>query len=426
MALTEKHRRRIEAGREVILRELQPSQQQLERGLQLHRESFVADTQGGVPVSTPVGWSMERLSPEIDRLRADLRRRGLPDHEVDHRVTVEWKRRKTFESAFDDSWHGALAELSQIAGVNLGSEDVAHPNENDFDAALVHIVRNLFIYERTGNPIRITGGEELERCVAEGTPGIVQHMAGVGAFAEAEDPIRNLDLFYALGVRMMQLTYIQRNRLCCSWMQQHDQGLTDLGRQAVERMNQLGIMVDIAHCGERSALEIIAASDAPVLLSHTGCRAIYDDASNDHYLSRVLAQPYARGVRYLYPTKTGSRNAGDAVLKGVAGSGGVVSILVLATLLEPPDRPTGSFAAFARHLEHAVEVAGVDHVAIGSDTTFFPDWPPASMDWTNWPYWTVGLVCRGFADDEIRKLIGGNYVRYCRDVLPRQPWGPFI
>ena len=48
------------------------------------------------------------------------------------------------------------------------------------------------------------------------------------------------------------------------------------------------------------------------------------------------------------------------------------------------------------------------------------------MDWTNWPYWTVGLVCRGFADDEIRKLIGGNYVRYCRDVLPRQPWGPFI
>ena len=85
-----------------------------------------------------------------------------------------------------------------------------------------------------------------------------------------------------------------------------------------------------------------------------------------------------------------------------------------------------SFNAWYRHLEHAIEVAGIDHVGVGTDLTFFPTWPPGPLDWTNWPYWTVGLVMKGLTDEEIRKIIGGNYLRYCERVPSKRPWGEFM
>jgi len=147
---------------------------------------------------------------------------------------------------------------------------------------------------------------------------VIFHLAGVGCFADAEDPVAALDLFYALGLRMSQLTYIQKNAVCCSWMQAHDTGLTPLGKKVVRRMNELGIMVDIAHCGHKSSLDAVEASTEPAMISHTACKAIYDDATNTEYLKQVLAQPYARGVTS--PEKTGSRNADDEILRGVGGS----------------------------------------------------------------------------------------------------------
>ena len=70
--------------------------------------------------------------------------------------------------------------------------------------------------------------------------------------------------------------------------------------------------------------------------------------------------------------------------------------------------------------------AGLHHVGIPSDLTFLPDAKPQTMDWTNWPYFTVGLVCRGLSDGEIRKIIGGNFLRLAKQVLDKRPWGPFI
>ena len=80
-----------------------------------------------------------------------------------------------------------------------------------------------------------------------------------------------------------------------------------------------------------------------------------------------------------------------------------------------------SFNAWFPHVEHAIKVAGIP-----SNVTFTPDDPPRPMSWSNWPYFTVGLVCRGLGDDEIRKIIGGNFLRLAKQVLDKQPWGPFI
>ncbi len=412
---------RIRAGHQVILDELKPTKAQIERGLELHYNSFVADVQGSVQLSSTHGIVGDRLRQDLEPIREELSEQGLELVEPQRRLAAIHFKRKTFESAFDPQWIAESQALYRIAGVDLGVCDVAGPEENTFEAALDRLSRINFAHDQRDDVMRVTKPADIERGIRSGTPGEMFHLAGVGCFAETSDPLRNLDLFYALGVRMSQLTYIQANGLCSSYLQERDTGLTPLGKQVVRRMNELGIMVDLAHSGERSSYDMIEASTEPVLLSHTGCRAVYDDSTNRGYLEKVFQQPYARGATL--PTSPVSRNADDAMLKAVVAKGGLVAIYSIDYVLGTGPE---SFHTWYRHLEHAIKVAGIDHVAIGTDRTFFPTWPPGALDWTNWPYWTVGLVCRGHTDDDIQKIIGGNFLRYARQVLDKRPWGTFI
>ncbi len=412
---------RIRAGHQVILDELKSTRAQIERGLELHYNSFVADVQGSVQLSSTHGIVGDRLRQDLEPVRAELSRQDLSPEELNRRLAAIHFKRKTFESAFDAQWIAESQALYRIAGVNLGVCDVAGPEENTFETALDRVSRINYAHDQRDDIMRVAKFADIELGIGSGTPSEMFHLAGVGCFAETSDPLRNLDLFYALGVRMSQMTYIQDNGLCSSYLQERDTGLTELGRQVVRRMNELGIMVDLAHSGEQSSYEMIEASTEPVLLSHTGCRAVYDDSTNRGYLEKVFQQPYARGATL--PTRPVSRNADDAMLKAVAAKGGLVAIYSIDYVLGTGPE---SFHTWYRHLEHAIKVAGIDHVAIGTDRTFFPTWPPGALDWTNWPYWTVGLVCKGHTDDEIRKIIGANFLRYARQVLDKRPWGAFM
>lgn len=412
---------RIRAGHQVILDEIKPTRGQIERGLELHYNSFVADVQGSVQLSSTHGIAGDRLRQDLEPMRKELSGQDLEPEEFNRRLAAVHFKRKTFESAFDEQWIDESQALYRIAGVDLGVCDVAGPEENTFASALDRITRINFAHDRRDDIIRVAKLADIERGRHSGLPKEMFHLAGVGCFAEFSDPLRNLDLFYALGVRMSQMTYIQANGLCSSYLQERDTGLTALGKQAVRRMNELGIMVDLAHSGERSSYDMIAASTDPVLLSHTGCRAVYDDSTNRGYLEKVFQQPYARGATM--PTRPVSRNADDAMLKAVAAQGGLVAIYSIDYVLGTGPE---SFHTWYRHLEHAISVAGIDHVAIGTDRTFFPTWQPGALDWTNWPYWTVGLVCMGHTDEEIQKIIGGNFLRYAGQVLDKRPWGAFM
>ena len=212
------------------------------------------------------------------------------------------------------------------------------------------------------------------------------------------DPLQTLDLFYALGVRVSQLTSHEKNGLASSdeFEGERDKGLSRLGKRVVRRMNQLGMIINLAHCGHRSGLDAVEASSEPVMNAHTACRAV------DHYY----------------------KNEDDDYLRTLARWGGVAGIMA-ADYSSDPDS-NFSFNAWFPHLEHAVKVAGIDHVGIPSNLTLTPSDPPWPMSWSNWPYYTVGLVCRGFSDAEIRKIIGGNFLRLAQQVLDKRPWGPFI
>ncbi len=156
-----------------------------------------------------------------------------------------------------------------------------------------------------------------------------------------ETVIDRLDLFHGLGVRVIQPTYNPRNQLGDGCTVAENHGLTELGRDAVAHMNDLGILVDLSHCGQATTAEAIRLSRLPVAITHAGCAAVAD-----------------------HP-----RNKRDEELRALAERGGVLGVYWMP-YLRASGQPTAD--DLVRHLEHALDVCGEDHVGIGSDLPLSP------------------------------------------------------
>jgi membrane dipeptidase len=156
-----------------------------------------------------------------------------------------------------------------------------------------------------------------------------------------ETDLSRLESLHALGLRVVQPTYNRRNLLGDGCLEPANAGLSRNGVTAIERMNELGILVDLSHCGRQTAADAIRVSKKPVAFTHTGCQALAD-----------------------HP-----RNRTDEELRAVAEKGGVSGIYFMPYLSEGR-QPTA--ADIVRHLEHMVQVAGEDHVSIGTDGNISP------------------------------------------------------
>jgi len=243
-----------------------------------------------------------------------------------------------------------------------------------------------------------------------------------------------LRTFFDLGVRYLTLTHTNHTPWAdTSSKPPAHNGLTDFGRQVVREMNRLGMMVDISHVSDKTFYDVLATSSAPVIASHSSCRA----------LANV------------------PRNMTDDMLKALAAKGGVVHINFYEGFLDQDfekrsdalkdlqaqqdaiDDKTPKFgdrsqngpavrrinqqriAKLGRvplsklldHFEHAVKVAGIDHVGLGSDFDGVDDMVPAGMeDVSKIPALAAGLMERGFTDEQILKILGGNTLRVMREV----------
>jgi membrane dipeptidase len=156
-----------------------------------------------------------------------------------------------------------------------------------------------------------------------------------------EDDLGRLDALQQFGIRVIQPTYNRRNLLGDGCMEPANAGLSRTGREAIVRMNQLGILVDLSHCGRQTAADAIETSTRPVSFTHTGC-----DALAPH-----------------------PRHRSDAEIRAVADTGGITGIFIMPYLAKGK-QPTA--ADVIKHLEHALKVGGEDHVAIGSDGSISP------------------------------------------------------
>jgi membrane dipeptidase len=160
----------------------------------------------------------------------------------------------------------------------------------------------------------------------------------------------SLELFRNLGVRVMQLSYNRTSPFAAGVMEPTAGGLTPLGREAVREMNRLGIAIDLSHANPATTVDVLALSAEPVVMTHAGCAAVH-------------AHP---------------RNKTDEQLRALAAKGGVVGIYDLPYLTASPRQPTVD--DYMAHMEHALQVAGEDHVGVGSDVDIAPlDTSPAGM-----------------------------------------------
>jgi membrane dipeptidase len=257
--------------------------------------------------------------------------------------------------------------------------------------------------------------DHLLAAKADGQLGIVFGFQDTTPF---EGGLDEVEIFSNLGVRVTQLTYNVRNLVGDGCLEPANGGLSRYGHAVVERMNELGMIVDLSHCGQRTTAEGIATSSTPVAITHSGCNA-------------VARHP---------------RSKDDAELRALADGGGVIGIYLMP-FLSPGRVPMREDVL--DHIEHALDVCGEDHVGIGSDLSTTP------IDGSD-EYWmrhrefvagriergvaapnedpeilfTVedlnshrrieliadGLASRGHPDARIEKIIGGNWVRLFREL----------
>jgi membrane dipeptidase len=198
-----------------------------------------------------------------------------------------------------------------------------------------------------------------------------------------------LEIFYKLGLRMVSLTHSRRNLMADgTQMNTTVGGLTDLGREAVRRMNELGIVIDMAHLSDTSIWEVLELSTAPVIISHTNIRS--------------GTPGYRLGVTELEPKRNMSK------LKAIADKGGMVGVI----FWNQSDAET-----IADEIDAVIQHVGDDYVGLGTDFYSLEYVPKGLEDISRLPALTDVLVARGYSDSTILKILGENYLRVFEAVL---------
>jgi len=238
--------------------------------------------------------------------------------------------------------------------------------------------------------------------------------------------------FFELGARYMTLTHFTHTPWADSSGQLpvHD-GLTAWGRGLVREMNRLGMMVDVSHVADKTFFDALAASAAPVIASHSSCRRFSSHARNlsDEMLGALAKNRGVAHINFYNPyLDQGFRERYDALKKENAREDEIDAELWSQPARRGPAQRKLNAQRIAKlgrvpfprlldHFEHVVKVAGIDHVGLGSDFDGVSDQLPEGMeDISRIPNLARGLLERGFSDNDVEKILGGNTLRVMREV----------
>lgn len=252
-----------------------------------------------------------------------------------------------------------------------------------------------------------TTAADVRSIVASGR---VAALMGVEGGHMIEDDIRALRMFAALGVRYMAPAHAFNTNWADSSgvgppLPGRHQGLSPFGRAVVEEMNRLGVLVDVSHVADDTFFDAIAATKAPVIASHSGCRAV----------------------------KGHPRNMSDDMLRALTKNGGVIQIDAVTKYINPaiplntkplsytdmqnqPPEPPTPLSVFIDHIVHAIEVAGPDHVGIGIDYGYGVPTPVGLEDISRLEAVTYELLKRGIDDATVTKVLGENTLRVMQEA----------
>ena len=292
------------------------------------------------------------------------------------------------------------------AGVTAGSKAREHAYQ---DLARL----NSLILYHDEHLMRIDSADDLALAKRNGKAGILLGMQNSEHFEKVDD----VDAFWMLGQRVSQLTYNDSNRLGSGGMAWFDKGLTEYGAAIVERMNKVGMTVDLSHCADRTTLDAIEASTKPVAITHSNARALNPG----------------------YP-----RCKTDEAIRKMAAKGGVMGLTVMRAFVRDKDPTTTEH--WLDHVDHIAKLVGVEHVGIGTDADVTTSSPKEEMAWYDTlpakikKFYrfrtgfgidgldhpkriydiTEGLLRRGYSDADIRAILGLNFRRLLSETWSQQ------
>ncbi|HEX2222960.1 MAG TPA: membrane dipeptidase [Thermoanaerobaculia bacterium] len=245
---------------------------------------------------------------------------------------------------------------------------------------------------------RILHAADLDRAAQEGKIGLLIGFQNSDHFRTAAD----VPLFHVLGQRVSQLTYNARNRIGTGCQEKVDTGLSEYGAQVVQAMNEVGMAIDLSHCSDRTTRETIHLSRVPVLVTHSNCRAL---------------APHPRCKS-------------DESIRALAARGGVMGITVLPAFVRPGGQAT--VENILDHFDHVIRLVGIEHVGLGSDSDLDAVDPKTGQVRVRYRVKGLqnaqrvfdlveGLIRRGYTDEHIRLVLGGNFRRVLGEIWQGLP-----
>ena len=246
--------------------------------------------------------------------------------------------------------------------------------------------------------------------------GKIAWVASIEGAACIENEVDRIDILYGLGVRQLGVTYSESNALGNGMKEDNDGGLTKFGQRCVERMNKVGMLIDVSHCAPQTAYDAVMYSKKPIIASHVGAKSVW-------------------------PTK---RMASDELIQAVAKKGGVIGIEAAPHTTMSKTNMTHDLDSFMEHFEYVKNMVGIDHVGFGVDCLYgdhvgvhhafsaalsIASTSKAGVSYEEVPYvkylenptessWNIirWLVKHNYSDEDIGKVIGGNAIRVLSEV----------
>jgi len=293
----------------------------------------------------------------------------------------------------------AYVEKLRAGGITLAMSSVAH--NHSFREAVDRITAFYRRFERDSRLLHVTRVQDIFRAKKEGRIGVGFHFQNS---RPVEHDLALLEVFYRLGVRVIQLTYNEKNLVGDGCTELTDCGLSQFGKDMIQRMNALGMVVDLSHVGHKTSMEAMEVSKAPVIFSHSNADSVC-------------------------PSK---RNLKDEQIKALAENRGVIGINAFPAFVKKVD-PT--LKDLLDHVDFIADLVGPDHVGIGFDfaqesieeyhafgydpeTYPLPPWtyPQDIDDISKTPNLTEGLSERGYTERNIKKILGENFIRIFKKV----------
>lgn len=231
-----------------------------------------------------------------------------------------------------------------------------------------------FVAKEKGKAILVKSKADLEELIEKrkSDPSVIGAMLGIEGAHALEGSLENLEKVYEAGIRMIGPTHFFDNALGGSAHGESGEGLSDFGKEVIRRMNEMGIFIDLAHASPAIVADVLELSTEPVIVSHTGVRAVLDS----------------------------QRNLSDEQIRKIAQNGGIIGIAFFDMAVGTPELPN-----IIASIKHVRDLVGIEYVALGSD---YDGSVAVPFDITGLPLIVEGLMKEGFTEAEIRAIMGEN------------------